>query len=235
MKKTIIVIPTYNEVQNIEKLIEDIFIYVPEVLVMIVDDNSPDGTALIVNSLMGKYPNLILFEREKKEGLGVAYKAGFKRALELHPDTEILGMMDADLSHRPADLPKLFLKINNYDVIIGSSMMDKEGRAHYPLLRNLISKFANFYCSVVLKEKLSDWTNAYMMIRINALKKVDMEQISAKEHAFIFALKYTLLKKKFRVKEISTPAFSRMYGRSKIKMSTIIEAIIIPWRIRNNF
>lgn len=234
MDKTIIVIPTYNEAGNAEELIRQIFTHTPEVYVMIVDDNSPDGTSATVAELQHLYPHLLLFKREEKQGLGVAYRAGFKKALELHPDTKILGMMDADLSHNPKDLQNLLKGIRNYDVVIGSAHLNKKGIDSYSLPRALLSRWANFYCRTVFEYDIKDWTNAFMVVRTDVLRKISLEDLKAREFAFIFGLKYALLRLGARFLEVHSSVEKRAAGESKMTMKTITEGMTAPWKVRRD-
>lgn len=233
MKKTIIVIPTYNEASNVEPLIRAIFQNAPGVYVMIVDDNSPDGTGKIVSELKKTFPNLMLFERAEKQGLGMAYKAGFRRALELHPDTEFLGMMDADFYHDPKDLPKLIAASDNYDLVIGS-VYAPGGKVpdSFTLKRRALSRGGNLYCWAFFGYPLTDWTNAFAIIRVSALKKIDMNRLAAREFAFVSGIKYALLKGGATWKDVGVVANERTAGQSKITSKTIIEALKVPWKLR---
>jgi len=232
MKKTVIVMPTYNEGGNIRKLLNEVFSAVPNIYVLIVDDNSPDGTAVIVRELQNIYPNLLLFEREKKEGLGVAYREGFKRVLALHPDTEIIGMMDADFYHNPKDLPHLLEAILDYDLVIGS-VYEKGGSVppSFTLLRRMLSKGGNLYCRLFFGYRLTDWTNAFALIKVSSLRKIDLDSLISKEFAFIFGLKYMLLESGASWKDVGVVAAERKEGESKITPGTIFEALMAPWRL----
>lgn len=233
MEKTIIVIPTYNEAGNIKALIEAIFKNVPSVNIMIVDDNSPDGTARIVSGLKSKYSNLILFERPLKEGLGVAYRAGFRKAIELHPDVKILGMMDADFYHDPKDVPKLLEAVKNHDMVIGSVYAPGGGvPASFTLVRRILSRGGNLYCRLFFGYPLTDWTNAFAAIRVSALRKINLDSLAAREFAFVFGIKYALLKSGASWKDIGVIASERTEGQSKITIKTVIEALLVPWRLR---
>jgi dolichol-phosphate mannosyltransferase len=231
--KTIIVIPTYNEAKNVEPLIRAIFSNAPQVFVMIVDDNSPDGTGGIVKGLLSSFPQLMLYERTEKQGLGVAYRAGFRRALELHPDTEVLGMMDADFYHDPKDLPKLLEAVKTYDMVIGS-VYAPGGKVpdSFTVWRHILSRGGNLYCRILFGYPLTDWTNAFVAIHVSALKKIDLDTLAAREFAFVFGIKYTLLKSGATWKDIGVVAADRTEGESKIRLKTIIEALIVPWKLR---
>ncbi len=231
--KTIIVIPTYNEYENITPLLKGIFAVVPGVFVLVVDDNSPDGTASEVKKLQKEFQNLLLLERREKQGLGVAYRAGFEYALTLHPDTKILGMMDADFYHDPKDLPRLLDEVQKTDMVIGS-VYAKGGKTpdSFGFWRHFLSRGGNLYCRILLGYPLTDWTNAFVMIRTSALAKVNLNALAAKEFAFIFGLKYILLKSGASWKDIGVIADERTSGESKITSRTIKEALYAPWGLR---
>lgn len=233
MEKTIIVIPTYNEAGNIEALLEEIFTNAPDVYVLIVDDSSPDGTGAIVSGLQNKYLRLLFLEQKEKQGLGVAYKAGFKYALELHPDTAVLGMMDADFCHNPEDLPKLLAEAKTTDMVIGS--VYAEGGSIPPsftLWRRFLSRGGNLYCWLMFWYPLTDWTNAFVMIRVSALQRVQLATLPAREFAFVFGIKYALLKTGATWKDIGVVSCDRIAGESKITWRTILEALTAPWKLR---
>jgi dolichol-phosphate mannosyltransferase len=228
-EKTVIVIPTYNEAGNIKPLIEAIFEHAPQVYVLVVDDSSPDGTAKIVEEIKPRFPNLMLMVRKEKQGLGVAYKAGFRRAMELHPDVQVLGMMDADFYHDPADLPKLLDASKKYELVIGSVYAPGGSPSpSYGFLRYLLSRFGNFYCWTMFGYSLTDWTNAFALIRVSTLKKVNFDAVPAREFAFVFGIKYLILRTGATWKDIGVVAKDRPAGESKVTRRTIFEALLAP-------
>ncbi len=231
--KTIIVIPTYNEGENVKVLIEQIFKFLPQVGILIVDDQSPDKTAEIVKELQKNFPNLFLFERPEKNGLGNAYKDAFKKVISELPQIEAIGMMDADLQHNPEDLPKLLAASKDFDLVMGSVHVPGSGFSeNWPFYRVWITKFANFYCRSILRYKVYDWTNAFNIIKIEALKKINFGGIEAGGFAFIPALKYNLIRSGASWQEIPTPIQERPAGESKMTLSVIMESMVNPWRLR---
>lgn len=232
LNKIFFVIPTYNEKDNIGRLIERIFDIVPSTGILIVDDTSPDGTAEVVKNLQKRYPNLFLLVRQIKDGLGNAYKAGFKKIMAEFPECETIFMMDADLSHNPEDIPALLESAKNFDLVIGSAHLQPDGMSEYPWRRVLLSRWANFYCRHILGYPLRDWTNAFMAISVAVLKKINLEELEAKEFAFVFGLRHQLLKKGARWKEVPSIIRLRYAGQSKMAFSTIWEGIVVPWRLR---
>ncbi len=231
--KTVIVIPTYNEAENIGPLIRAVFKTAPEVQMLIIDDNSPDGTAKVVRTLQTTYPNLELFHRSGKEGLGVAYRAGFKKVLEEYPDTEVVMMMDADFYHDPRDVPKLIEGSRYYDLVVGSVYASGGSVPEsFGIWRKLLSRGGNLYCNLIFGYPLTDWTNAFVAIRMGALRNIDLDALDAKEFAFVFGIKYALLRSGATWKDIGVIALARPAGESKVTLRTIREALIAPWKLR---
>lgn len=232
-KETMIVIPVFNEKDNVKPLLESIFHYVPDVSVLMVDDNSPDGTAWEIKKAQGNYPRLFLLERSRKEGLGSAYKAGFKYVMDKFLNTEIIMMMDGDLSHNPKYLPELIKSAESHDLVIGSvycpgAAIDED----WPWHRKVLSGFANFYCRSILRYPVHDWTNAFCAIRMEALKRVNLNDLVVEDYAFVFGLKYLLLIADATWKEIPTLFKERVSGETKLSSSAIRESMIAPWKMR---
>lgn len=232
MDKNIIVIPTYNEKGNVSILIKRIFDLLPNISVMIIDDNSPDKTWELVENLKNKYPNLSLLKRAGKEGLGKAYVAGFKKVLE-NPNWETVTMMDADLSHDPKYLPEMFRLSKDFDLVVGSRYIPGGGvTKKWELWRRFLSAAGNLYLKIVFwRYPIHDWTTGYNVIRASALKKINFGLLSPKGYAFISSLKYYLARSGATVKE--SPIFfeERNGGESKMTSSIIREGIIAPWKI----
>ncbi|TSC73581.1 MAG: Glycosyltransferases involved in cell wall bioproteini [Parcubacteria group bacterium Gr01-1014_70] len=230
--KTVIVVPTYNEKENMGLLMKEIFSIVPDISVLIVDDSSPDGTGEEVKKLQTVYPRLFLLTRAVKDGLGNAYKAGFKKVIQDWPDTEVVMMMDADFTHEPSKIPALLAGLSDVDMVIGSCHKDPAGMKDYPWHRALLGKWSNIYCRTILGYPLTDWTNAFVAIRMSHLKNIDFANLDGNEFAFIFEFRYALLKNGARWKEIFTPAMPRRAGESKMQFSTIWESVRLPWKLR---
>ena len=228
----IIVIPTYNEKDNISILLEKIFKLLPKTSVMVVDDNSPDKTSAEVEILQKKYPNLLLLKRNGKEGLGKAYIAGFEKVLA-NPDWTTVTMMDADLSHNPEYLPEMLRLAENYGLVIGCRYMAGGGvTKKWEVWRRFLSFAGNFYLRIVFwRYPIRDWTTGYNVIRTDRLKKINFNLLSPKGYAFISSLKYYLAKSGATIKE--SPIFfeERNGGESKMSSSIIREGIVMPWKI----
>jgi len=230
MPKNIIIIPTYNERGNISILLQKIFSFVPDTHVLVVDDNSPDGTAEIVEKLKNKYLNLSLLKRPSKNGLGEAYIAGFKKSME---DFGAITMMDADLSHDPKYLPEMLKLSENFDLVIGSRYISGGSITRkWGVWRRILSAGGNLYLRLFFwRHPIHDWTTGYNVIKTGALKKINFNLLSPKGYAFISSLKYYLAKTGAKIKE--SPIFfeERNGGESKMSSSIILEGIIMPWKI----
>ena len=230
MAKNIIIIPTYNEKGNIPILLKRIFNLIPDTYVMVVDDNSPDGTGNLVKNLKNKYSNLLLLERTSKGGLGGAYIAGFKKILE---NFDTITMMDADLSHDPEYLPEMLRFSQNFDLVIGSRYIPGGGiTKKWGLWRRFLSTAGNLYLRLLFyKYPIHDWTTGYNVIGTKFLKKINFELLNPKGYAFISSLKYYLAKAGAKTKEFPIFFEERSGGESKMSSSIILEGITAPWKI----
>ena len=229
--RDIVLVPTYNEKENIAALIKDIFTSAPNIFIRVVDDNSPDGTARIVQELTNTYPNLSLMRRAGKEGLGIAYIDAF-RAVLAEPDVRSLIMMDADFSHDPKYLPEMLRLIEANDAVIGARYIAGGGTEGWEWHRKMLSRFGNLYCRMITRMPIHDCTGGFNCIRIDMLRKIDLVKLSRfKGYAFMMALKYNLWSANARVSEIPIIFKNRTLGASKISQSIIREGIIAPWRI----
>lgn len=228
--KSVIILPTYNERENVGLLIKEIFSVLPEISILVVDDNSPDGTGKAVLDLVNQYPNLELLERQEKSGLGSAYIAGFRKVLE---DSEIVKimMMDSDFSHNPKYLPQLFAMGRSYDLVIGSRYVSGGGILKWEFWRKFLSALGNFYARLLLGKGVYDWTGGFNCINAEFLKKIDLASIDLSGYAFIIGLKYFLVEAGARVKEIPIIFEARRGGESKISNHIIREGVIAPWKL----
>ncbi len=228
--KNVVIIPTYNEKENIETVISRIFTLVPDISVTVVDDNSPDGTATIVESLMRKYPQLAIIKRQKKEGLGKAYICAFRKILEDN-DVRSIIMMDADLSHDPAVLPEMLAYSEEYDVVIGSRYVRSGGTEGWELWRRGLSFFANIYCRMITRLPVYDCTGGYNLVSVSLLRKIDFSTMDSSGYAFQMELKFMLWKAGARFKEIPIIFKNRANGESKISSHIILEGVRAPWNM----
>ena len=231
---SIIIIPTYNEKENIEKIIRAVFSLEKSFDILVVDDGSPDGTAQIVRELMASEfaDRLFIIERSGKQGLGTAYIAGFKWALERHYGYVI--EMDADFSHNPDDLPRLYAACHNdgADVSVGSRYVTGVNVVNWPMGRILMSYFASQYVRIVTGIPVHDTTAGFVCYRREVLETLELDKIRFKGYAFQIEMKYTAYKIGFKIKEVSVVFVNRQEGTSKMNGSIFSEAFFGVMRLR---
>jgi dolichol-phosphate mannosyltransferase len=238
MSDGIVIIPTYNEIENIEAIVRAVFSLHKPFDLLIVDDNSPDQTAAKVRILQQEFPNRLFLEvREKKSGLGTAYVHGFKWALARH--YEYVFEMDADFSHNPEDLQKLYnaCHFESGDVAIGSRYVTGVNVVNWPLNRVLMSYFASVYVKIITGMKIHDATAGFLCYRREVLEKINLDAIKFIGYAFQIEMKYRAFNKKFRLVEVPIIFTDRTKGQSKMSNSIIKEAVfgVITLRIRQLF
>jgi len=235
MSNKLVIIPTYNEKENIENIIRAVMVLEIHTDILIIDDNSPDGTAKIVKDLQKKFAGrLHILEREGKLGLGTAYIAGFKLAIE--KKYHYICEMDADFSHDPNDLPKLFNACENEsaDVAIGSRYVSGVNVVNWPMGRVLISYFASVYVRMITRMKVRDATAGFVCYRINVLETIDLDKIRFKGYAFQIEMKFTAWKYKYDVREVPIIFTDRREGSSKMSGGIVSEAIFGVIRMTMN-
>ena len=233
MSKNIVIIPTFNEIENIEKMIHTVFSLPMQFDVLIVDDHSPDQTANKVKELQKTYgAQLHLIERKGKLGLGTAYIAGFKYALT--KGFEYIFEMDCDFSHNPNDLLNLYKTCaeQDYDVAVGSRYVSEGGFENWPLFRVFLSKFASFYVEIILGTGVKDSTAGFVCYKANVLKDIDLDKIKFIGYAFQIEMKYKAKLKGFSIKEVPIIFTDRVLGESKMSNNIIREAVLGVWRLR---
>lgn len=228
--KECIIIPTYNERENIESLIPFIFSLLPQIFIMVVDDNSPDGTAAIVKILKETHPNLLLLQRNKKEGLGRAYSHAFQEVLK-EPGVNKIIMMDADFSHHPDFLPSMLEASNYNDVVVGSRYASGGKTIGWELWRKILSKGANFYCRLITGLPVKDCTSGFNVISVKALRSIDLSKLGLSGYAFLMELKYHLWQAGAKFKEVPIVFKNRVGGESKISSHVISEGVLAPWKM----
>jgi len=230
--KRVILMPTYNERENIALIVPEIFALLPEVHMLVIDDNSPDGTQGVVRELMKKYPNLELYAREKKEGLGKAYTAGMRRVLQ-DSSVEAIITMDADGSHAAEYLPKLLdAYTRGADLTIGSRYTKGGGIENWEMWRYALSKYGNLYARTMTGLPIRDLTAGFMCIRAGTLRKINLDAIGASGYAFLMDLKFNLVHVgKAIVKEVPIIFRTRREGESKISHHIISEGLRTPLRL----
>jgi dolichol-phosphate mannosyltransferase len=237
MTKSVVIIPTYNEIENIETILTAVFALSTPFYVLIVDDNSPDGTANVVKTLQKKYENRLFLEvRTKKSGLGTAYVHGFKWALLNNFD--YIFEMDADFSHNPTDLEKLLTACENgADLAIGSRYSNGVNVVNWPLSRVLLSYFASVYVRMITGMKIADATAGFKCYKRTVLEKINLDKIKFVGYAFQIEMKYRAFVNKFNIVEVPIIFTDRTKGQSKMSSGIIREAVIgvILLRIRKIF
>ncbi len=234
MPDSIVIIPTYNEKENIERMIRKVFSLPYDFHVLIIDDGSPDGTQIIVKHLQNTYPEkLFLVERAGKQGLGTAYIHGFKWAIEHEYD--YIFEMDADFSHNPEDLIRLRTAcIEGADVSVGSRYIKGVNVVNWPMSRVLMSYFASVYVRFITGIKIQDFTAGFMCYKCNVLETVELNKIKFVGYAFQIEMKYTAVKHGFTVTEIPIIFTDRTAGTSKMSKGIFKEAVLGVLRMRIN-
>ena len=234
MDKKLVIIPTYNEIENAENIIRAVFGLEGEYSILIIDDGSPDGTAGVVKQLMGEFPErLHLLERSGKLGLGTAYLTGFAWALER--DYDYVFEMDADFSHAPADLPRLYAACKEgADLAVGSRYKDGVSVVNWPISRILMSYFASVYVRKTLGVKLFDSTAGFVCYSRKVLETIDFDDIRMKGYGFQIEMKYTAIKLGFKLVEVPVIFVNRKEGTSKMSGGIFGEAFwgVIKLRFR---
>jgi dolichol-phosphate mannosyltransferase len=230
--KTCIIVPTYNEKENIASFIGAVYGAMKgNITVCVVDDNSPDGTAKEVEALKPLFPSLILINRPGKQGLGKAYVHGFKEMLARN-EFDVLMMIDADFSEHPIYIPKLLEKLSSADVAVGSRYAPGARTVGWSLWRLALSKWASFYARTITGMPLYDLTMGFAAIKVEILKKIDLDAIPSSGYAFIMELKDAFRRAGARFAEVPITFTERVSGESKISGHIIREGIIAPWNIR---
>lgn len=233
MSDNLVIIPTYNEKENIEKIVRKVFSLHKSFHILIVEDNSPDGTATIVKRLMKEFPNqLFIEEREGKLGLGTAYIHGFKWGLARNYD--YITEMDADFSHNPDDLERLYnsCKNNNADVTIGSRYVSGVNVVNWPMKRIIMSYYASKYVKIITGLKIQDSTAGFVCWSTKVLAAIDLDAIRFIGYAFQIEMKYNAVKLGFNVQEIPIIFTDRTEGTSKMSSDIFMEAVIGVLKLR---
>ena len=238
MNKALVIIPTYNEKENAENIIRAVIRHSPDTDILIVDDNSPDGTGRIVEKMQEEFPEqLHLLKRKGKEGLGKAYIAGFKWGLEKGYD--YLMEMDADFSHNPKDLKRLLeaCRDKGADVAVGSRYISGVNVVNWPMSRVLMSYFASVYVRLITGMKLRDSTAGFVCYRAEVLRRINLDKIRFVGYAFQIEMKFKSYKYGFKIVEIPIVFTERVAGKSKMSTAIMMEAVfgIINMKIRSWF
>jgi len=223
--RTIVIIPTYNEVENISKIIDLIILENGNINILVVDDNSPDGTSALVNQKEESFPNRVfLIKRLNKRGLGTAYIDGFKWALKEKYDYII--SMDADFSHNPIELPKIIEYLNSgVDVVIGSRYLNGVSVVNWPIARIFLSYIAQIYVRLITSMPIKDPTSGFVAYNSKCIDSLNLDKFRFIGYAFQIEMKYKIWKKKFKLKEHQIIFMNRELGESKLDKKIILEAV----------
>jgi len=228
--RTLIIVPTYNERENIVLLIPEIRKSVPAAHILVVDDASPDGTSQCVKEFAKSLGDIFVLDRAKKEGLGRAYISGFQWALEHGYD--YVFEMDADFSHDPKYLPDFLKAIANADLVIGSRYIRGVNVVNWPMGRLLLSYFGNLGARIVAGVPIKDCTGGFKCFRRSVLKAVDLGRIGSSGYSFQVEMNYHVWKKGFRIVEIPIVFTDRQRGASKMSTKIVREALVLLWKLR---
>lgn len=230
-ERALVIVPTYNECENIARVINSVLGMDARLEVLVVDDGSPDGTGDIVATMASSNPRVHLLQRPRKMGLGTAYIAGFKWSLERSYDYTF--EMDADFSHDPAHLPQFLRAIETADLVLGSRYRDgKVTVVNWPINRLLLSYFANVYARWVTGLPLWDSTGGFKCYRRAVLAAIDLDRVRSNGYAFQIEMSFRTWKKQFRIVEIPIVFVDRTEGTSKMSGSIVQEAVWMVWRLR---
>jgi dolichol-phosphate mannosyltransferase len=229
-EKFLVIIPTYNELENIQKLIPDILGRYNKADVLIVDDNSPDGTGDYVEELSKTSERVNLIRRPQKMGLGTAYVAGFKFALQ--KDYDFIFEMDADYSHDPHEIKNFLKATEQYDLVLGSRYTMGVNVVHWPMRRLMLSYFANFYTRIVTGLPIHDATGGFKCFKRKVLEALNFDNVKSNGYAFQIEITFKTWKKGFKIVEIPIIFIDRTMGSSKMSRKIVREAIFMVWKLR---
>jgi dolichol-phosphate mannosyltransferase len=230
MPKTLVVTPTYNEAENIEKFIEQVLSKGPEIEVLVVDDNSPDGTGIIVERLVAQNPRIHLISRAKKMGLGTAYVEGFRYAIANKFD--YIFEMDADFSHNPDEIPNFLKKIETFDLVIGSRYTNGVRVINWPIRRLILSYGANVYTRIITGMPVKDATGGFKCFQRKVLEAIDLDKIHSNGYAFQIEMNFKAYSKGFKLCEHPIIFAERQSGVSKMSKKIVYEAVFMVWKLK---
>lgn len=228
--KAIVIIPTYNERENIARLTVEILKQHPSLHILIVDDNSPDGTGGIADQLAASEERIRVIHRSAKLGLGSAYRVGFKAALEMGADCLI--EMDADFSHDPAVLPLFLEAIKRCDLVIGSRYLNGVSVVNWPIRRLMLSYCASVYTRLITGLAIRDCTSGFKCFSRAALEAIDLDRVRSDGYSFQIEMNYRCREKGFRIVEIPIIFIDRHAGTSKMSKKIVREAVVMVWKLR---
>jgi dolichol-phosphate mannosyltransferase len=229
MNKTLVVVPTYNERDNLPALAQRLLTLAVPVDMLVVDDNSPDGTGKMADELAERNPSVHVLHREEKNGLGRAYIAGFKWALERH--YEFVFELDGDFSHNPDDIPMFLEAAQNADLVLGSRYLNGIRIINWPLSRLMLSKSAAKYVRVITGMEFTDPTGGYKCFRRGALEAIDLDSVRSNGYSFQIEMTHRLWRRGKKVVEVPIIFTDRFQGHSKMSKQIVREALVMVWRL----
>lgn len=230
-QRATVIIPTYNERENLASLVTDVLALGPDVRVIVVDDNSPDGTGTLADQLASRFPGRVnVLHRAKKLGIGPAYVAGFAEALK--SNAAFVATMDADHSHNPADLPRLVDRALAADLALGSRYVQGGSTHGWPFHRKLLSRLGGTYARLVLGVPIADLTGGFKVYKRAALEALDLEAVQSDGYVFQIETTYRTLKSGFCVVEEPISFVDRFAGTSKLSRMIVLEAMLLVWKLR---
>ena len=230
MSRCVVVIPTFNEMENLPLIVPQVLDQDPEIEVLVVDDNSPDGTGKLADEIASGEPRVHVLHRTTKEGLGPAYRAGLRKSLDLGADFVI--QMDADFSHPPETLRTMLAEIEDHDVVMGSRYLQGITVVNWPIERILLSYFGNWYARRITGLPITDMTGGFRCMRRSVLERAGIERIRSDGYAFQIEMNYRFSKQGARIKEIPFFFLDRTRGTSKLSLRIGLEALWIVWWLR---
>jgi dolichol-phosphate mannosyltransferase len=229
MKKVLVIIPTYDERENVGPISEAVLVACPEAHILFVDDNSPDGTGILIDELVAREPRIHVLHRAEKNGLGRAYISGFKWAIENRYD--FIFEMDADFSHNPSELPNFLKAAESADLVIGSRYINGIRIINWPLSRLILSKGAASYVQAITGMPITDPTGGFKCFRRTVLETIELDRIQSNGYSFQIELNHTVWMKGFRIAEIPIVFEDRHSGYSKMSSGIVREALGMVWKL----
>ncbi len=230
MSKAFVVIPTYNEQDNLRRLIEQVLQQDASLQVLVVDDNSPDGTGQLADELASSNNRINVLHRPDKMGLGSAYRDGFRRAMQLGAD--LLIEMDADFSHDPAILPVFLEKIKDHDLVIGSRYLNGISVVNWPLRRLMLSYGANWYTRLVTGLTIMDCTSGFKCFRRSLIELIDLDRVQSDGYSFQIEMHFRSAELGARITEVPIIFIDRRVGQSKMSKRIVREAVVMVWKLK---
>ncbi|HXU68390.1 MAG TPA: polyprenol monophosphomannose synthase [Polyangia bacterium] len=231
MSDVLVIVPTYNERDNLPQIVAAVHEHLPEADLLVVDDNSPDGTGAVADGIAAKDAKVHVLHRPGKQGLGTAYVAGFKWALG--KDYQFLFEMDCDFSHDPKYLPTMLARARaGADLVLGSRYVDGGGTVNWGPMRKLISRGGSLYARTILGIGVRDLTGGFKCFRRATLEALDLDSVSAQGYGFQIEMTYRAVKHGFRVEEVPIIFVDRRVGQSKMSKKIFVEALTLVWKLR---